>query len=487
METPAMMKNAFLFLLVSISACQAQPLESTGEFPIYNNGLIYDEHTMGRLSYIVDSLNLKFKSCDPKTFLGFSQGRATYVELNIENGAARKAMDAGMPLKEFLQRFSKAKKEDDEWIYSYKITADDTREVTTYKPMVQTDNFRQTIQTRDRFVQGQRWVYQEDDGKLSAYYLHEFSLPKLPAPYARLIQYVDCMIDTTAEVYLTKAREQVYREVDPASAIGKFLTIANNHKGKPAEPRWDSEDEKNVERYYVAMEKWNNDRIASLDQKMKWVPNQNLLKDALEEALGKQTGSAELEFYVARYLSEEEALQLKRLRRPVGMCSQDRSPRLHAVEICKLAAKTSKWDIFLRAHLDIMNDNFSRASDGSYAWAARGTYLKELEELNIDVLDLIIGTSLRSENVSNNHYFADIGRVGRALSDTRDPRELETRLVKMISDPELDIFNRLVMAYVFSNYNYHLTDTIRQSQNKTILKIAVSSLPEKLAKNFKAD
>ena len=99
----------------------------------------------------------------------------------------------------------------------------------------------------------------------------------------------------------------------------------------------------------------------------------------------------------------------------------------------------------------------------------------------------MIGTSLRSENVSSNHYFADIGRVGRALSETKDHQELETRLVKMISDPELDIFNRLMIAYVFRNYNYHLADTVRQNQNKTVLNIAVSALPEKLAKNFKAD
>ena len=34
------------------------------EFKVYPNGLIYDSITMHRLSGIVDSLNIRFRSCD---------------------------------------------------------------------------------------------------------------------------------------------------------------------------------------------------------------------------------------------------------------------------------------------------------------------------------------------------------------------------------------------------------------------------------------
>ncbi len=47
---------------------------------------------------------------------------------------------------------------------------------------------------------------------------------------------------------------------------------------------------------------------------------------------------------------------------------------------------------------------FDRMSDGSYAYAGRKTYLKELEELNLDVVDLILGLSLRAENMAEKHY-----------------------------------------------------------------------------------
>jgi hypothetical protein len=78
-----------------------------------------------------------------------------------------------------------------------------------------------------------------------------------------------------------------------------------------------------------------------------------------------------------------------------------------------LAAETAEWPVFLRAHLDIMNDHFERFTDGSYAWGGRKTYLKEIEDLNIDVPDLLLGTSLRIVDPSENHYFGYSGRLGR--------------------------------------------------------------------------
>jgi hypothetical protein len=485
------MKILTIFLLVSFCACQAQSSESSGEFPIYQNGLIYDELTMGRLSHIVDSLNLKFKSCQPKTFRALPQGRATFVTVNGNLAAVKNAMKANLSLEEFIQRFPAARVSSQQWIYAYPYQDYKGREMVCYDPLPVKSANESSVRIRDhlRPIRTRGWVYEDYDNELNAFFIHDMSSPSLPEEYARLVQYVDCMIDTTAEIYLNRGqRDNNERyEIAPDSHIGKFLTLANIHKGKPADPKidWDSPDaERKSELYSKAWEKWDNERILALDQKMKWVPNQNMLQQAVDEAIENRVGNPELEFYVARYLSAEDALQMKRMRRPVGFCSQDRTPRIHAAEICKLAAVTAKWDIFLRAHLDIMNDNFDRRSDGSYAWAGRGTYLKELEALEIDAVDLLIGTGLRSENVSDNHYFADIGRIGRALSETKDPQRLEERLVKMIGDSELDLFNRLLMAYIFRNYNYHLTDEKRKADNITILRNAVATMPHELAKGF---
>jgi len=49
---------SFLFFIVGKTFAQ------NGEFEIHPNGYIYSESTMDKLAHIVDSLNLKYKTCD---------------------------------------------------------------------------------------------------------------------------------------------------------------------------------------------------------------------------------------------------------------------------------------------------------------------------------------------------------------------------------------------------------------------------------------
>jgi hypothetical protein len=162
----------------------------------------------------------------------------------------------------------------------------------------------------------------------------------------------------------------------------------------------------------------------------------------------------------------------------MGNCSQDQSPRYHAMAICQLAAETAQWDIFLRSHLDIMNDRFERQSDGSYAWAGRKTYLKELEELDIAAIDLLLGTAFRVQNVNDNHYRGSIDRLGRALADAQDKGALESRLFGIVEDAKLDPYNRLLMAYLVFHYAANLDDEQRKKECLENLELSVSAMPE---------
>ena len=162
----------------------------------------------------------------------------------------------------------------------------------------------------------------------------------------------------------------------------------------------------------------------------------------------------------------------------------DRGPRLHAADICRLAAKTAQWDIFLRAHLDIMNDRFSRITDGSYAWEGRGTYLKELEALNINATDLLLGICLYTADAGDNHYYGDLSRTGRALSESASKNALENRMLLMIQDQKLDLFNRIRMAYLFENYNHYLRDEDRKLTNRISFLKAVESFPGNMGAGF---
>lgn len=178
--------------------------------------------------------------------------------------------------------------------------------------------------------------------------------------------------------------------------------------------------------------------------------------------------------------NDEKSKLLAKMRntRVVGSCSMDSSPREHAANIAVLAAETVNWEIFLRAHLDIMNDRFDRASDGSYAQARRKTYIRELEELNINIPDLIFGISLRIDNAAENHYYSSISRTGRALSETKNNTEIENAMLSMIKDTQLDDYNRVLMYFLYRNYIYYLEDDTLKKRNTEKLKAAVAMLPE---------
>jgi hypothetical protein len=208
---------------------------------------------------------------------------------------------------------------------------------------------------------------------------------------------------------------------------------------------------------------------------------------AVSEGVENGNSDERLEFFVARYLSKADALKLMRSRKVIGGCSQDQSPRYHAMNICRLAAETAQWDIFLRSHLDIMNDRFERMSDGSYAWAKRKTYLKELEELDINAVDLLLGTCLRVDDVSENHYWGSVNRIGRALAEAQDRTELEKQILAMMNDDKLDLYNRLLMAYLYSNYAYNIEDAAEKDRKMVSLNEAVEKMPKEISKIWKKE
>lgn len=458
------------------------------EFTIHENGLIYDEQTMSRLGRIVDSLNLRFKTCEPKEYHSLAQGFGTKVVLKDNLQQARQAINNNMPLAGFLEQFPDADVRR-EWIVKFRYTDYRDKKVIEYSGLPLREDTRIKVRVADRHNNDKSngWILDDENDNLVALYLEGVRPQSLPGQYAQLIQYVDCMIDTTAQIYLTKRKNREPRPLPPDSKIKQYLRLANDFKGEPKMPDidWDSPfAETRYHKYVREYQQWNNARLGRLDENMRRDHYHTLLMEAMEEALESEVSDAELEFYVERYLSPAQALKMKRLRQPVGNCSMDRTPRLHAQSICRLAAKTTQWDIFLRAHLDIMNDNFERRSDGSYAWAGRGTYLRELEELHINAPDLLIGTALRASDVSGNHYIGDIGRVGRALSESSGKQELEDRILSMVQDEQLDLYNRLLMAYLFGNYNHYLQDETLKKENAARLLKAVATLPEAVRKVF---
>ncbi len=387
-------------------------LSQSSEFKIYPNGLIYSEQAMGRLSHIVDSLNLKFMSCDlNKPFYSKSQTVGHLVIINSGNIAgAKKDMENHMAFDAFLQKYPHAKVEKQILVIKSKYKSHDNKDVVEFKQVDlksdygfsinRTGNlkfYNEELKNKWLFEYYEKTSYSEETIK-AFYFPDNFNSKTLPQKYAKMIGYSDCLIDTTTTKFKKRTEEG-------------WVDLPEN---------WTLLSEK---------EKAN--------------------------LLDKMRGT-----------------------KVVGFCSRDNRPRQHAVNIALLSAETANWGVFLKAHLDIMNDRFDRMSDGSYAWGQRNTYIKELEELNINVPDLIFGISFRVENAANNHYNGSISRVGRALSETNKRNEIEQSMLLIIEDPELDDYNRILFYYLFLNYNHFIKDEKVKSENKLKLANSVSKLPE---------
>lgn len=484
----------------------------SGEFQTYTNGLIYSPTTMQKLNHVVDSLNLRFKQCDlHKIYYAKRQAKAHYFSLDGKKAKElQKDLDNKISWETLKAKYSKIKLDTNILVTSY---FDEQNNKVSFYGMRINNDYNYTITTKNTKILetnlvGQ-YIYEYskyEKGSIEGFYFIENAkLVPLNTTYARMVQYTECMVDTTTDIFTFDKNADYGRWVE-CDLRDTLINQCYNYSypNEPKAPEYDAslyyvdfeianpkDTVGNAQKrdsldiafkiYSQEFEIWDSLRWLAIRKNIMETPKyQADLKEYLLHLKKHQCSNERIEYLMLNYVSKKIILDLKRKRRVVGGCSQDDSPRRHAIEIAMLAAETAKWEVFLRSHLNVMNDRFDRRSDGSYAWAKRQTYIRELEELGINVTDLLLGISLRIENPSQNHYYGTIWRIGKALAETRKPEELENKLVAMIKDAQLDDYNRMMMYYVFRNYNEHLIDETRKLNNIAKITEAVNTLPNYL-------
>jgi len=404
-----MMKKITTLLFAFCSMMSAFGQEK--EFTTYPNGLIYSARTMGKLSHIVDSLNLKYKTCNfNTTFYSKSQALGNLIEVDSSSIAeALKDLEKGITYEAFVKKYPKSVVKENLLFIKGKYKDYLQRDLVSIDEFDLKNENGFSYSTFDMSLYdydiSDSWLddYSEkteyaQESLTVVFFPKNFTSAPLPKQYSALIGYSDCLIDTT-----------------------KAKLKKNLKEGKPWIPK--------------------NWKSLPFNQKV-------------------------------------QMLDKLRSTRVVGECGMDFAPREHAINIALLAADTYNWGVFLKAHLDIMNDRFERMSDGSYALETRATYIKELEALNIDVPNLVVGMSFQIENPASNHYFGRAGRVGRAIVESENRAEIEKIILSIIADKELDLYNRLLFYTLFYNYNYYLPNKAEQKENASRLAKVSSTLPE---------
>ena len=490
------MKNS---LLAFSLLCCVQSFSQDGEFIIYNNGLIYADTTVKQLRLIVDSLNLKFRICDlHKVYRAKAQAKANYISLSEGDiNAARKDIESNISYNDFVSKYPSAKIESDLLVVRSMYKDYQEKDILSISSVELDGSGYQELRFTENLSQysaalNQKWVFRYH-GKTdysgerveAFYFTTEFSEKPLPEKYARLVQYADCMVDTTVEIFkMSASYGSSLSSRNEKSKVHEFTVYADL---KTEKPEFGGKYSKaRYEKFEKKLSEWNSSKINILHRLWNYDNAfRSLFQEALKEAKEDGYSNDNFENYVSVLDSKKMVLELKRSRRVMGTCSMDNGPRIHAVNIAILSAETINWEVFLRSHLDIMNDRFDRVSDGSYAWDARKTYIKELEVLDINVPDLLLGISLRIENPGKHHYYGSIGRLGRAISESEQLHRIQKIILDMIRDEELDNYNRIMMYYLFLNCNYYIDNKAQQEISLETLKSAVTTLPKYISEKIK--
>lgn len=487
--------NKFILLLIIFNVkllnCQNE------EFNLSKKGLIYSDTTMKQLKDIVDSLNLKYKACElNKTYLSVLQAKANYFKLKkTDIKIAKINIERGISFSDFIKKFPKTIIEKELLVTKSKYKNYNNKDVIEFNSIVLNGKFEHELNfdTLLELYNGSlkdRWIIEYnpqseyfDESIEGFYFLEDLKSIPIPLNYAKQIQYSDCMIDTSNDVFYKTADRYSYRTERRKTT--SFIDSINNLTKMPKYNGIEYEG-KDYNEFLNKLNAWEKSKNMTIDSLLSVNPHfLKMLNDEFDTIKKNGGSDDEFEEYVEKYISKKAALELKRNRIVVGGCSMDQSPRYHAFSIAQLSAETTNWEIFLRAHLNIMNDRFDRMSDGSYAYGRRGTYIKELEELDLNVSDLLLGICLRIDNPSYNHYFGNIGRLGRAISESNKVLQFEDKMIQMITDNQLDDYNRILIYYLYLNYVYHLDSKKKKETANVKLEKAISLMPIYISSKLK--
>lgn len=464
-----------LFLLFS-----APTFGQRAEMQTYD-GLLYSPEDLRELRLTADSLQLVYRQCELKNdFSSWPQARVYGIDLRYRGDpdTLLQYLHRGVTVEEVRARFGYAFTRPVDWqTLVRKEIRNVNGEMQEYFLSVKTGMIRE-ISINQEFreawqnVRKGQWAYSiyeqtnKNDNVIHAFRLEEdFTSLPIPERYARLIQYVDCMVDTTTELMLTDRNlipvkgtlrgqfdEWLVRTYGRKAVIGTMDTLTRDRIWKDA-------------RHREAL-------IAKTDQVVK-------------EAIKTGSSSYQLEFFMEKGGDPAQVLLLKRSRRVVGYCSYDTSPRSHGRDIAVWAARAHDWPSFIRSHLNIMNDAFERMAYSYMGQLRFGTYLRELEALGMPSADLLIGSIFRVQGTARLHYMGASTRIGRAFVETKDRDLFENTVLEMLKDAELDDYNRTMLWMALSEYCLAQTQPIYARTLTHRLLRELTQFPEFLQKPVK--
>lgn len=415
------------------------------------SGDVYADNDILQLKRTADSLNLRYRQYDSTpVYDSWPQTQATYIDFTID-GKQLPQLEARFRKYNTIQQLLKA-----------------------FPAIRQADTIPRLLAKHDGFLyyngtyglagihlSGVKttgpWIYRvnENYGIKGIHRVHlwllnkPFASTRLPLEYAKMVQYVDCIVDTSTIVCLAKR----YQEVSDSRSLQELLRVVDQKRGSTPGQQ------------YIRDHFYKDSQI------------RDLLNAAVKEAIDSSYGGEALVQFVYGLYPKDTLLLLRRSYQVIPGYSEDDAPSIHATNIAILASQTHQWPVFIRSHLDILHPRLARNAIPVYAAPSRQTYLHELEKLDIQVLPLLLGSVFKAGNLSTNHYYGHLGRIGQAFAASVYTAAFEKQVKACMKDPNLDMINQYNFYLLYTSYCYRQMDVEKAKEKLRELKAEAGGYP----------
>lgn len=447
------------------------------ETKIDKDGLIYSEAAIGQMRTVVDSIHEVYqKSNLDKDYYSLPQTIGHYIQFDAQYGTSiGEAIKSGMDFDELVA------------VYGDSLWRVEKNLITTWKEYGKKNivlsgfNFKtsshhniylgkSSSRIKSLSNAGGEWMMSYNN--TAFYFTKDFDTKKIPRKYARMIQYVDSMVDTTAVIYPNPRRKSnpFANGLDTLCDQYAFLRLIDEIKYPNKPKKVSPYPYAPYERYKDSLRIWECEKAEYILENI--APSasfQAALLAAYEEAIHEKVPTRDVERAIAFFYSKEKALEVKRSHSVYDYCGGDNSMISQRFKITQLAAETGTWEIFMRGHLSISYSQLIKME-------GRKSYLKEVEALGVDTKNLLLGAALHAVNVHENHYHSS--NSGNILAESSEPEALEQLMVKMITDKKLDAHNRMTICRIFGTYIEYLENENRKVIAKEKFRKALQKTPD---------
>lgn len=397
-----------------------------------------------------DSLHQVYAPKDLLSFHAFPQARADYIRITcLDPDKIIKQLDGMISLDALVEANDKIICDKD--LFIVKLDSEDyrnNRKIKFYSYEIG-NNSSHTVSIdfdsllfANPHLSGQ-WFYQtrfdkkDSISSIEAFFIKsDFKSAPLNELCNHYVQYADHIIGNQSVFIPKDSNESVFEE---NNAVHQLEAYVKNRLKRPK-----PDDYKDQKMYFEIVSEWRKQRQHRIDSLHAHDPAfKSHLRQAMYYARKMKYRNQFLLEMANSFLELKDRYFLERLVPESGSCSYDDTPIRQMARICKMSAELGDWPVFIRALIQLMNDDMSRSIDNSISAMSRRSYFNELEKLRIDHVALLLGISMKISDPAPDHYYGNSSRIGKAISLSSDPKIYLQAIEKLLKDDHIDDLNKL--------------------------------------------